>query len=96
MRSSIARIGRITLKDAPGVAVFRRQPGTPAAEHLVNAASREYRDSRHIMAGYALVTWNREMAYAASFHTSDSPFGGTAMASFVHDALLRDWIDLQS
>ena len=96
MRASIAKIGRVTLKRAPGMGVLCRQPGTPAAEHLNSTLRYEARYNRHNMAGYALVTWGRDMAYSSHFHTSDSPFGGTAMASFVHDALLRDWIDLQA
>lgn len=94
MKSSIARIGRVTLKSAPGVSILPCQPGTDAAEHLASSA-RFARRERGQLAGYALVTWDSQMGYRSYFHTNDSPFGGTAMATFVHDALLRDWIDLQ-
>lgn len=94
MKTSIGKIGKVRLKAMPGVAVLSRQPGTGAAEHL-RASLKSVRRWDTDMAGYALVIWDSEMGYRSHFHTSDSPFGGTAMATFVHDALLRDWMELQ-
>lgn len=94
MRTSIGKIGKVRLKAMPDVSVLMRQPGTKAAEHFHSSARNVRRWDRE-MAGYALVVWDREMSYCSWFHTSDSPFGGTAMATFVHDALLRDWMEMQ-
>lgn len=95
MRTSIARIGRVTLKRAPTVSVITDQPMTNTAEHLRKAIRYIQQWERGSMAGYALVTWDNEMAFRCHYHLSDSPIGGTAACSFVHDALLKSWIEAQ-
>ncbi len=95
MRTSIARIGRVTLKASPAVSVIPQQNGTPAADHLQKAVRQLAYWERGSMAGYALVVWDGEMGWHAHYHIGDSPFGGTAMCTFVHDALLKLWIEAQ-
>lgn len=95
MRTVVARIGRVRLKDHPGVSVISQQPGTAAYNHLVDTVAHVSRYHRADMAGYALVHWDSGTAFWPAYHTSISPIGGTAMCAFVHDALLRDWIERQ-
>lgn len=92
MKTSIGKIGSVRLKANPSVSVIVRQPRTKAAEHL-NSTMKLIRCWDHDMAGYALVVWDGGMTYRAHFSTADSPIGGTTMPAFVHDALLRDWIE---
>lgn len=94
MKTSIGKIGRVTLKRAPALGIICRPPGTAAAEHL-NSAMGEISRWANDMAGYAIVVWDSEMGYRSHFHTANSPIGGTTMPAFVHDALLRDWIERQ-